>query len=55
MSRISWSDAARSDAHTSQVMAAAAFTSARRLRSRFLRPAVRYWARRRRRQPALPT
>jgi hypothetical protein len=54
MRRSSCSEAASSDSHTSHVIVAAAFTSARRLRSRFLRPAVRYWARRRRRLCALP-
>jgi hypothetical protein len=49
------SDASSSEAQTCQSMRSANLTSARRLRSFFVRPVVRYWARRRRRLRALPT
>src|SRR6266487_1194652 len=42
MRRISVRAAVRADSQTSHVMRVAAFTRVRRLRSRFLRPVVRY-------------
>ena len=55
MRPISVSEASSSDAQDSHSMRWADLTSARRLRSFFVRPAVRYWASRRRRLRALPT
>src|SRR5262245_7245216 len=55
MRRISVRAAVSAESQTSHEIRAAAFTRARRLRSFFFRPAVRYWPRRRRRLVALPT
>ena len=55
ISPISVSDASSSDAQVCHSSRSAALTSARRLRSFFVRRGVRYWASRRLRSRALPT